>query len=212
MALAQGQGIRTSSLDFAIDFLDAVIDRSYPVVWALPGDNDSVRPSPSITGILRSLISQLLDLESGQPQNGTNAISLDQFQANTSIRHWFQMLERCITALPRLFIIIDTSLVEYSLGTEAADEEYFTLSEFIKVMSGIVTRRGRDGLKVVIVSWKFDTGVSIEAREIFQEMQFATDMGRRVQRLMRQPKYRAILRRKGQEFSKKFTCPVDELA
>ncbi|KAH8747459.1 hypothetical protein F5883DRAFT_509694 [Diaporthe sp. PMI_573] len=209
MALAQGQGIRTSSLDFAIDFLDAVIDRSYPVVWALPGDNDSVRPSPSITGILRSLISQLLELESGQPKNGTNAISLDQFQADTSIRHWFQMLERCIAAFPRLVMVIDTSLVESSLGAEAMDEEYFTLSEFIETMSEIVTRRDEDGLKVVIVSWKFDTSTSREASEIFNETQFATDMGRRVQRLMRQPRYRALLRRSGQGNPRKFTFPVD---
>lgn len=211
MVLAQGQGIRTSSLDFAVDFLDAILHQNYPVVWALPGDNDRAQSSLSITGILRSMISQLLELEPVQPQNGVRPVALKQFQANTSIRHWFQLLERCIAVFPRLFIIIDTSLVQSSLGDEVGDE-YFTLSDFIDSMSEIVSRRGKGGLKIVIVSWRFDTITSLEASEVFDEMQFATDMGRRAQRLMRQPKYRVMLRRRGQGSPKTFGFPVDEQA
>lgn len=209
MVLAQGQGIRTSSLDFAVDFLDAILHRNYPVVWALPGDNDRAQPSPSITGILRSLISQLLELEPVQPQNGLSPVALKKFQANTCIRHWFQLLERCIAVFPRLFIIVDTSLVQSSLGDEVRDE-YFTLGDFIDSMSEIVSRRDKDGLKVVIVSWRFDTTTSLEASEVFDEMQFATDMGRRAQRLMRQPKYRVMFRRRGQGIPKNFGFPVEE--
>lgn len=210
MVLAQGRGIKTSSLDFAVDFLDAILDRNYPVIWALPGDNDSPNSNPSVTGILRSLVSQLLELESSQALNGASAVQLRQFQGSTSIRHWFQLLERCIASFPRLFIIIDTSLVQRSLENEAGDDEYFTLGDFIDSMSDIVTRRDKDGLKVVIASWRFDTATSLEAWEVFKDIQLVTDMGRRVERLVRQPKYRAILRRR--EHSKKFSFPVDELS
>lgn len=211
MVLAQGRGIKTSSLDFAVDFLDAILDRNYPVIWALPGDNDSPQPNPSIIGILRSLISQLLEIESDQNPNGVSPVHLRQFQGNTSIRHWFQLLERCIANFPRLFIMIDTSLVKCSLENETGDDEYFTLGDFIDSVSDIVTRREKDGLKVVIASWRFDTAASLEADEVFKDMQFVTDMGRRVERLMRQPKYRAILRRREHSYSKKFSFPVDEL-
>lgn len=209
MVLAQGQGIRSSSLDFAVDFLDAVLDRNYPVIWALPGDNDRGQPTPSITGILRSLISQLLELESGQTLNGANSVPLRQFQGNTGIAHWFQLLERCIAVFPRLFVIIDTSLVQCGLEDNSMDGEIFTLCEFIDSLSDMVTRRDKGGLKVFIASWRFDTAASREASEVFSEMQFATDMGRRVQRMMRQPKYRAVFR-KSQGFPKRFSIPVDE--
>lgn len=212
IVLAQGQGIRSSSLDFAVDFLDAILDRNYPVIWALPGDNHRGQPIPSITGILRSLISQLLELESGQALNGGNSGPLRQFQGNTSIAHWFQLLERCVAVFPRLFIIIDTSLVQYSLEDEARDDEYFTLRDFIARISDIVSRRDKDGLKVVIASWRFDTASSKEASEVFNDIPFATDMGRRVHRMMRQPKYRAIIRRRGQGISKGFVFPDDEPA
>lgn len=211
MVLAQGQGIRSSSLDFAVDFLDAILDRKYPVIWALPGDNDRGQPTPSITGILRSLISQLLELESGQALNGGNTVPLRQFQGNTSIAHWFQLLERCIATFRRVFIIIDTSLLQSSFEDEGRDDEYYTLGDFVASISDIVARRDKDGLKVVITSWRFDTAASMEASEVFSQRQFATDMGRRVQKLMRQPKYRAVTRRRGQGSSKTFSLPNDEL-
>lgn len=212
MVLAQGQGIRSSSLDFAVDFLDAVLGRNYPVIWALPGDDDRGQPTPSVTGILRSLISQLLELESSQALNGVNSVPPRQFHEDTGIDHWFQILERCIAVFPRLFIIIDTSLVQSSLEDEARDDEYCTLGEFIARVSHIVSRRDKDGLKVVITSWGFDAATSMESKEVFKEMQLATDMGRRVQRLMRQPKYRAVFRRRGQGSSKTLSFMVDELA
>lgn len=212
MVLAQGQGIKTSSLDFAVDFLDAILERNYPVIWALPGDNDGPQPNPSITGILRSLISQLLELESVQFSSASNLVSLEQFKGNTAIRHWFQLLERCIAVFPRLFIIINTSLVQCSLEDETRDDEHFTLNDFIDSVSKIVARRDKSGLKVVIVSWRFDTTASMDASEVFNEMQFTTDMGRRVQRLMRQPKYRAAFSRRGQGSSRKFRLAVEELA
>ena len=182
MLLAQGQGIKKSSLDFSLDFLDAILDRDYPVIWALPGDNDRGQPTPSITGILGFLISQLLELEpaSGAASNGPSPVRLRQLQGNTDIRHWFQLLERCIAFFPCLCIFIDTSLLKFSLEDEARDGGCFTLTAFIDRMSEIVTRRDKDELKVLVVSWKFDTTTSMEASDVFKDMQFATIMGRRV--------------------------------
>lgn len=211
MILAQGRGIRTSSLDFAVDFLDAIFDRQYSVIWALPGDSDCGQPTPSTIAVLRSLIAQLLDLDSGQAPYGASSVTLRQFQGANSVRHWFQLLERCIAVFPRLFIIIDTSLVKCPLEDEVRNDGDFTLGEFIDSMLGIVSRRDKDGLKVVIASWKFDTAVSMNTSGPFSETEFVTDMGRRVQRLMRQPKYRANMRRRGQVGSRTFSLPVNEL-
>ncbi|KAK2613386.1 hypothetical protein N8I77_000304 [Diaporthe amygdali] len=212
MILAQGQGIKTSSLDFAVDFLDAILERGYPVIWALPGDIDDTQPTPSVIGILRSLISQLLELEleSDGTKSGASPIALKNFQGRRSIRQWFELLERCVANFPRLFIIVDTSLVQKSLEDEAGAENSFALSDFIESISDIVTRRDKDGLKVAIVSWKFDTATSMEAGDFFNELQFATDMGRRIQRLMRQPKHRAMFKRRGQDLAKDFSFPFDE--
>ncbi|KAJ0115777.1 hypothetical protein J7T55_010600 [Diaporthe amygdali] len=209
MILAQGQGIKTSSLDFAVDFSDAVLDRDYPVIWALPGDIDSSQPTPSVIGILRSLISQLLELEYGQPQNGASSVALKHFKGKTNTRHWFEILERCISNFSRLFVIIDTSLVQNSLQEEVRGDEDFALSDFTQSFSDIVTRSDKEGLKVVVISWRFDTATSMESGGIFDEMQFATDMGSRVQRMMRQPRYRAMFRRRDQSLAKNLNFPVN---
>lgn len=209
MVLAQGQGVKTSSLDFAVDFLDAVLEREYPVVWALPNDFDSDRPAPSVVGILKSLVSQLLELNCGQ-RCGV-PIVLNQFKAKTTIRQWFDVLERCISNCSRLFIVIDTTFVQSSLENEEGTDGHFILSDFMENVSDIIARRGQGGLKVVIISWRFDTIASMEAEGVFDERQFPTDMGRRVQRLIRQPKYRAIFRRGNRDFAKQFQFPVDDI-
>lgn len=65
--MAQVQGVRASSLDFAVDFLEAVCERNYLVVWALRSNLEPGSVAPPFAAILRSLISQVLELLESVP-------------------------------------------------------------------------------------------------------------------------------------------------
>ncbi|KAI1333971.1 hypothetical protein F5Y15DRAFT_403337 [Xylariaceae sp. FL0016] len=58
--VAQSNGIKSSSIDFAMDFLDIIIEAGVPIVYALAvGYNDS----PTLIGVLQSLVLQVLSLD-----------------------------------------------------------------------------------------------------------------------------------------------------
>lgn len=226
LLLAQGNGVRTSSLDFAADFLDAVLERGYPVLWALPsmapqdrpyGRDDDEEPAgtastsdarSSITGILRSLISQALALDPAIVGEGSHPVTAKHFKTATGIEQWFALLERCITAFPRLFVVVDLGFIGFAAENDEAEQEFFRVADFVERLGEIVRQRDRGGLKVVVVSWRFGVATTLDAADLFEERQIFTDMGRRVERLMRQPKYRVIHRRRNEQFAVRFRDSV----
>lgn len=206
VVLAQGQGVKTSSLDFAVDFLDAVRERDYPVVWVLRSNLEAGRAAPPVVAILRSLISQVLELETtvtGRPR--ADGLTLTSFKNVTTIQQWLDLLERCVSAVPRLFIVADMATIEDV--DDNIDGEYFTARDFLEHLSAMVIRRKQGGLKIMAISWKSDIVTSTldgAGNDISDDMRIFTDMGRKVQRLMRQPKYRAFYKKRQQQFGHKF--------
>ncbi|KAJ9131624.1 Nacht domain protein [Pleurostoma richardsiae] len=201
--LAEGQGVRTSCLDFATDFLDAVLDAGYPVLWALPSAvQDEAAAVPSIKGILRSLILQALELDPALVSEGCNPVTKQHIRSAASFEQWFDLLERCLSNFARLFLIIDMGVIEAALSQESDDDEVpYTVSSFVERLTELVKTRRGGGLKVVVVSWKFEAVASLETEEIIDETRIFTDRGRRVERLMRQPKYRAAFKQRNKRFS-----------
>ncbi|KAI0021358.1 hypothetical protein F4780DRAFT_770257 [Xylariomycetidae sp. FL0641] len=208
LLLAQGRGVRASSLDFAADFLEAVMEQGYPVIWALPSTIEEGMRAPSITGVLRSLSSQILNLDPSIMSEGTHPITVKHFKSATTIHQWFGLLERCISAFSRLFVVIDMGLIETACEHEEAEEENFKVDDFIEYVSEMVKRRTTGGLKIVIASWRFETTTSLEADEVFGDLQVFTDMGKKTERLMRQPKYRAVFRKRNQVFTERLKSSV----
>ncbi|KAK8108451.1 hypothetical protein PG984_014252 [Apiospora sp. TS-2023a] len=176
LLLAESRGIRTSPLDFAIEFLNAVLDRGYPIIWALPFLTESFQssdeaavtttPSPpqplSVAGLLRSLVLQTLHLSSAVMTEGRNPVTIRHLRGTVAIEQWFNILERCVSTLPALFIVIDIGILEAAIGRGSGDEddpsgdrECYRVSDFIDRMSELVSRRHRQGrLKVVIAATK----------------------------------------------------------
>ncbi|KAI0385719.1 hypothetical protein F5Y04DRAFT_276243 [Hypomontagnella monticulosa] len=208
LLLAQGQGIKTSSLDFAVDFLDIILERGYHVLWALPSTTEEHNSIPSMTTVLQSLISQALTLNPGIVTEGSNPVTTEHFKSATSIHRWLVLFERCISSFPRLFLVIDINLMELAVGDMGNDQEFFTLRDFIEQLSDLVNNKFEKGLKIVIISWRFDTVTSLDAKEIFNEARIFTDMGKRMESLMRQPKFRSVSRRRNQRFAEKFRSSI----
>ncbi|KAI0484854.1 hypothetical protein GGR56DRAFT_662776 [Xylariaceae sp. FL0804] len=215
LLLAQGQGVRTSALDFAADLLDAVLQRErHPVLWALPSSSSQAggAPPPSVSGILRSLVSQALAVDPGVVSEGRHPVTAKHFKSEMGIREWFALLERCVSRLPRLLMVVDVGLIEAATESEDSESEYFKASEFIDQLSDIIGRRSIGGLKIVIVSWRFSIATSSEVSEVFGPgRQIFTDMGKKTERLMRQAKYRTMFKRRNQAFSERFRSAVQTL-
>ncbi|KAH8886450.1 hypothetical protein GQ53DRAFT_727849 [Thozetella sp. PMI_491] len=209
LLLAEGKGVRTSSLDFAADFLDAVLEHDYPVIWALPSMVEDGNVALSVEAILKSLVSQALALNPSAVSDGINPVTVKHFKAATNTKQWLGIFERCISNLPRLFLVIDISLFETAtLEEEDGEVEIFRGSDFVEWISEVAERRGNKSLKALIVSWRFTTATGLDSDGLFEEMQIFTDMGRRMNKLMRQPKYRSAFRKRNQKFTDRIRSSV----
>jgi len=222
LLLARGRGVRTSALDFAVDLLDAVLEAGYPVVWALPGtisegEARDVAEGPSLTGILRSLVLQVLNLDTRAMSEGVNPVTSQHFRSATSADHWFCLLERCITPLLRLFVVIDMGILESALEHDRDSDhggEQLHIGDVIKRFEQLAQPGGAGGrvLKIAVISWRFDAARVLEAEEVFDaDRQIVTDGGRRHERLMRQPKFRAVFRRQKGKSMERFRSMVKGL-
>lgn len=230
LLLARGRGVRTSSLDFAVDLLDAVIDAGYPVVWTLPGTTANaegeargvaaVEGPLSLAGIIRSLVLQVLNVDARAMSEGVNPVTSQHFRSATTVEHWFCLLERCIAPLVRLFVVIDIGVVEAALesgrdsGSDSSGDQLH-IGDAIKRFEQLARSRSTGGggvLKIAVVSWRFDAASVLQAEGVFtDDRQIVTDGGRRQERLMRQPKFRAIFRRQKGKSIERFRGMVKAL-
>ncbi|KAK1478232.1 hypothetical protein CCUS01_16525 [Colletotrichum cuscutae] len=203
----KGLGVKTSSLDFAADFLDIVLQHRYPVIWALSSivsdvyDDDSL--APSVIGIIRSLISQALALNDAAVSEGVYPLAPNHFKSAVSIIQWFDILERCVSSFQRLFIVLDLNAIEHALEQRGADDQVFNLSDFIERISHILQSAG-GSIKVIIPSWRLGANKFMKPGSIFDEKHLFTDRGRKIERLMKQPRFRGAFKRKDQHFIERF--------
>jgi hypothetical protein len=147
MMLAQGHGLRTSSLDFAADFVDIVLANGIDVLWALPDkaplsatrdessddndddDNDSDSqthnhryrekgvPKTTVVGILRSMVLQALSINGAILSDGQFPITKRHLRAADTAQKWFALLQRCIISFSRLLVVIDLGVVEAAVAS-----------------------------------------------------------------------------------------------
>ncbi|KAK8061146.1 Nacht domain protein [Apiospora hydei] len=230
LLLAESRGVRTSPLDFAVEFLNAVLEREHPLIWALPfltesfqfNDETAAEPpsspqSLSVAGILRSLVLQTLHLSAAAMTESRNPVTIRHLRSIVTVEQWFKVLERCVSTLPALFIVIDIGILEAAVGRRdfddeddaRGDRECYRVSDFIDRMSEMVGCRQRQGrLKVVIAAVNFREAASMDTEEVFGDMCIHTDRGRQIGRLMRQPKYRGVFRQRNRIISEEIRTVV----
>lgn len=150
-----------------------------PVVWALPGTTSEgeahgTAEGPSLTGILRSLVLQVLNINARAMSEGVNPVTSQHFRSATSAEHWFFcLLERCIAPLPRLFVVIDMSILGSALERDRDsddDGEQLQIGDVIKRLEQLGRLRGSGGQvpKIVLMSWQFDAARILEAEDPIQ--------------------------------------------
>ncbi|KAK1623848.1 hypothetical protein BDP81DRAFT_465152 [Colletotrichum phormii] len=203
-------GVKTSSLDFAADFLDIVLEHGYPVIWALSSivtevDDDSL--VPSVSGIIRSLISQALALNNAAVSEGSNPLTPKHFKSAVSIMQWFDILDRCVSSFQQIFIVLDMNVIEAAVEEKEAEDQFFKISDFVERVSRIAQSKQK-AVKVIFASWRFNAITSLDAESIFDDRRLFTDRGRKIERLMKQPRFRAAFKRKHQNFHDKFRSSI----
>ncbi|KAF6838383.1 hypothetical protein CPLU01_02495 [Colletotrichum plurivorum] len=211
LLLAQGKGVRTSSLDFATDFLDIIAGQGLPSIWALPSTVNGIQGGSSeisVSGVLRSLISQLLVLNPALVTEGVNPLTAKHFRTATTIRRWLQLFETCTSDFRRLFVVIDMGVIETACRHEEAEDQLFNLTDFFEEVSRMIQRRRSGGLKIIVVSWRFEQNSPLDNEDIFGVMRVFTDRERKVERLMKNPKFRSTARRGRRVFTKRLTSAI----
>ncbi|KAF5966874.1 Nacht domain-containing protein [Fusarium bulbicola] len=209
LLLAQGQGVRTSSSDFAVDFVNAVREKGYPIIWAFPSPIREEEERFSTESIVRSLILQALTLNPNAVGEGASPLRTQHFRNIASSDEWINILNHCLALIPRVFVVIDMALMQPAVSSQSIDGLSFHLVDFVQRISEMVHARPGGHLKVLIVSWQFEKTTLLDSNEIFGKEQIATDAGRRVDRLMRRPKYKAVLKRRNEDYIKTLKSTMD---
>lgn len=192
--LAESRGVRTSCLDFAVDFLAAIQDRGFTVIWALPFFANGDAGSPTIVEILRSLVLQVLSLNSNVTTRGNYPVTMRHIRSAVTTDQWFRLLKQCLSMNPALFMIVDLGLIEAATEESCVDDEHrsFRTQDFVEALTDLAAGHVTGCLKIMITSANFKGATSLDSDEQFGDSKIFTDRGRKFQRLMRQPKYRGI--------------------
>lgn len=151
------------------------------------------------------MISQVLELDAtGMARSSADVMTLTSFKNVTTAQQWLDLLERCISAVPRLFVMVDMATIG-----DTDDDRMEACFSFLDHLSAMVDRRRGAGLKVLAISGGMDA-TAASARHTTtvdtssDDMRITTDMGRKVQRLIMQPKYRAFYKKRQQHFGQEF--------
>ena len=193
LLVAQGRGIRASSMDFAIDFIDAIRNKKALAIWALPRSFDTA-PPPSLSAIMQTLVLQLLDAQPGGLRGGVNPTLLQQMKGRIPISQWVDILEECASRFENVFIIIDASLLELSLHNEQY-EAHQEVRQVVEELQRLVDQRARGGLNVIIASVPLGVNWLVSApgaNGALSAMHVFTDRGVPQEKRMWGPRSRAL--------------------
>jgi hypothetical protein len=189
LLLAQAQGIRNSSIDFAVDFLEAVTRSNAPIAWALPSSFDT---EPTIIGILQSLVLQIMNAKGG---TDLDMVTVRDIRDATTVERWFAILERCLRRLVKVFVVIDMGLIQRVVDGEMVDSESWDAPRFLDRLQRVTKARSNGWVKVLVVSWmngKFG-GPLVDS---FTDLTLMyTDRGIIQERRQWGPKNRSVMRR-----------------
>lgn len=196
LLVAQPRGIKNSSMDFAVGFLEIVIETRVSVVWALPSGSDR---SPTVIGLLQSLVMQTLQLL-GRVTNYTPAgilsVSMQDLNCASSTSDWFDILERCLHHIEKIFVVIDEGLVQRACNNEDGFDG-MGVDQFMNRLSATIRSKRQGWLKVMLVSCLSDAFDQAESECFIEVLRVVTDRGVAQERKFWNPKLKAMAKRQG---------------
>ncbi|KAI1844019.1 hypothetical protein JX266_009885 [Neoarthrinium moseri] len=211
LLLAKSRGVKTSSLDFAIDFLGAVREQGYPIIWALPSRDQENVSSTSLPAIIRSLILQVVALSSETLSNGLGVLNAQKFKEASSVHTCSLLLQQCLVAISAVMIIIDLGVLISDCSLGSSRSSLCEAEELVELLVKISRQRDRRGLKIIVTSWNSELNPVLSTEDTMGYHEVITDRGRKVEKMMRRPKFRGLHRQREKRVVAEFKSSVASL-
>jgi hypothetical protein len=132
-----------------LSLLQQIQTASRPVIWALRFP-DFMNLSLCLEDILRTLVLHALEINSNSLASNSFPITLPSLRAASSQSDWLSILNRALSGLEEVYIIIDPDLLCFA----AEDNKCSTVDLLLALKNGIVGTR----LKIVISSFGINKG------------------------------------------------------
>jgi hypothetical protein len=116
LMLAQS-GEKQVATDFTIDLLKLIQKQNFPVIWALRFPN-YWDIGTDRTKLLRALLYQCLKLNPGVLVDGEFPLQMTQMQEASSEKDWLALLNKALTGIPRVFLVLDAELISTVTGLD----------------------------------------------------------------------------------------------
>lgn len=140
---------RHATRDFAVDVIELVQGANVPIIWALDiGDKERSVYTPS--DVLKYLISQILQQNSGLLDERSAAFSPVRFQNARTLRAWMDLLVSVLQGVPQVFLVLDLEVVEKCLTSETIAWQDL----FQELFSRLADTNSQTRVKVAFLSTK----------------------------------------------------------
>ena len=169
------KGKHTSRFDvkgFCVNVINLLRDSKVPVLWALKTIEDGAVEAPSITDLLKDLVSQALRLNDDLHSERTMALNCTKFQRAETEMQWLELLGSVLVGLPQVYIIFDVEAVNPRL--RSLDPAFSWPTAFPYMFQKLINRGCKTVVKVVLVSY----GSSVFADTPAKDMQDLISVGR----------------------------------
>ena len=103
---------------FMIDLIGLVRDAKMPILWALRYANYWDSPTTTID-ILRMLVLQAMQVNPQVMTHGSHPITMACIREAASTSDWLDLLARALQGIPRIFIALDSGLLEHATSMDA---------------------------------------------------------------------------------------------
>jgi hypothetical protein len=162
--IAHGRGLRTIARDFAVDLLEVLRAGGVPAIWALSHTTSDAKIGAPLTDIFLSLSMQALLLNPQTLNGSTSAISSHDFQNVVTEDQAFKLLARCLTGIPKLYIILDMAVIN-----SAVDYRDTLVNSFVQRFLNLLLTKSQGGIKLVIAAEEFNNNFEVEEQDLLDD-------------------------------------------
>jgi len=159
--ITHGRGLRTIARDFAVDLLEVLRASGVPAIWTLSHTHSDLEIGVSTTDILLSLSMQALLLNPQGLNGSPSAISSNHFQSALTEEQAFKLLDRCISGVSKLYIILDMAVVNAAL-----DYHDTLINAFIQKFLNLLLAKSGGGIKLVVAAEEFNSNFEVEEQDL----------------------------------------------
>lgn len=154
---------------FMVDLINLILDHRLPVIWALRYADYWGRCT-TVTDIVRMLVLQTMQLGADRLLDGPFPVTVEQLHEAASLSEWTAILNRLLSGIGQVFIVLDADLLAHATGHER--------SEAIEILETLRLKLVASNVKIVTATWGVSRGYIEELEESNACVKIETGCGR----------------------------------